>query len=124
MPKQTWVYHFCLICYIQVITLINTNLKGWTPLHSAAFWNAFRIVEYFIKYTNVDVNSASDGGQTPLHLAAQNSKNRETSLVLLMSPFINFSQQNDQEDTALDIAKRSSKFHDLYEIGEDYLNYF
>ena len=42
---------------------------GWTPLHSAARWDSLDCVELLLPL--VPVNTATQGGQTPLHLAAQ-----------------------------------------------------
>lgn len=95
---------------------------GWTPLHSAVYWNSYQVVEYLLKYLNADPNLKSNSGQTCLHLAAQQSNIRETLLLLLTSPFINFSIKNDQGESALEIATRSSKYNALYEITQDNLN--
>lgn len=95
---------------------------GWTPLHSAAYWNAFQIVDYFLKYANADVNARTSGGQTALHLAAQQSTGKETLLILLTHPLIDFEVTNEQGETALQIAQRSSKYNALFEIAEHNLN--
>jgi len=37
---------------------------GWTPFHSAAFWNAYEVVDYFIKYApDCDVNAQTNSGE-------------------------------------------------------------
>ena len=95
---------------------------GWTPLHSAAYWNCFKIVEYLIKHANADVNAKSNSGQTCLHLAAQQSEGRETVLILLTNPNIDFGIRKDQGESARDIAIRSSKYNALFEITHDNLN--
>ncbi len=95
---------------------------GWTPLHSAAYWNSYPVVDYFLKYADANVNAKSSGGQTPLHLVAQQSTGRETLLILLTHPLIDFDVKNDQGETALEIAQRSSKYNALFEIAEQNLN--
>lgn len=95
---------------------------GWTPLHSAAYWNSYQVVEYLIKHAKVDVNARSKSGQTPLHVAAQQSTGLETLLLLLTSPFVDYSVKNDQGETASDIAQRSCKHHALFEMTDDNLN--
>ena len=95
---------------------------GWTPLHSASYWNAFTVVDYLINSAHSNVNSSSNSGQTPLHVAAQQSNNRETLILLLMHPFVDYSIKNHQNETSKEIAQRSCKHNALFEIAEDYLN--
>jgi hypothetical protein len=59
---------------------------------------------------------------TALHLAAQQSTGKETLLILLTHSIKDFDIQNDQEETALQIAQRSSKYNTLFEIAEKNLN--
>ena len=100
---------------------VNTEM-GWTPLHSAAYWNSYPVVDFFLRYANANVNAKSSGGQTPLHLVAQQSTGRETLLILLTHPLIDFDATNEQGETALEIAQRSSKYNALFEIAEQNLN--
>ena len=95
---------------------------GWTPLHSAVYWNNFSSVEFLLKYANADVNIQTNSGQTCLHLAAQNSSTKETLLLLLSHPFIDFTLKNDQHEPAIEIARRSCKHYRLYETTENHLN--
>ncbi|CAF0903517.1 unnamed protein product [Brachionus calyciflorus] len=95
---------------------------GWTPLHSAVYWNSYKVVEYLLKYSNADCNLKSNSGQTCLHLAAQQSKTKESLLLILTNPFVNFRLKNDQKESAYDIAIRSSKFNALFEITLPHLN--
>jgi hypothetical protein len=95
---------------------------GWTPLHSAVYWNSFRVVEYLLKHGQADANLKSNSGQTCLHLAAQNSNTRESLLLLLFSPGVDFTIRNDQNERAYDIAIRCSKYNALFEITEPHLN--
>ena len=95
---------------------------GWTPLHSASYWNAYEVVEFFLKRGYGDPNAQSNGGQTPLHLVAQKSDCMETVLMLLTHHAVDFTVKNDQNETSLQIAKRSSQFNHLFEIAEESLN--
>jgi hypothetical protein len=95
---------------------------GWTPLHSAVYWNNFKSVEYLLSTgTNVNVQT-TDSGQTCLHLAGSNSTSRESLLLLLTHPNIDYHVKNSQGETASDIAKRLCKFHKLFEITEENFN--
>lgn len=96
---------------------------GWTPLHSAVYWNSYVCVEYLLNIAGANPNARSNSGQTCLHLAAQQSTGRESILLLLVSPKIDFEIQNEQGETAYDIAKRSCKHNALFEITESRLNF-
>lgn len=95
---------------------------GWTPLHSAVYWNSYAVVEYLLKHARANPNIKSNSGQTCLHLAAQQANSRESLLLLLFSPFVNFNLRNDQNESARDIALRCSKYNVLFEITEENLN--
>ena len=95
---------------------------GWTPLHSAVYWNNFSSVEYLLKWAGADVNARTNSGQTCLHLAGQNSAHWETLLLLFTHPLLRLTVRNDQGETAGEIARRSCKHHALYEIVDDHLN--
>lgn len=106
----------------QVDQLNARTDMGWTPLHSAVYWNNFKSVEYLLKHAKADVNVQTNSGQTCLHLTGQNSHGRETILLLVTHPRVKFNLKNNQNELAIDIARRSCKFNALYEIGEDHLN--
>lgn len=108
--------------HVKVNQLEAVTDMGWTPLHSACYWNSYKVVEYLIKYFNADCNLKSNGGQTCLHLVAQQSIPKESLLLLLTNPFTKFGIKNSQNETAYDIAIRSSKFNSLFEITQDHLN--
>jgi ankyrin repeat protein len=106
----------------QVKQLEAKTDMGWTPLHSACYWNAFTVVDFLVNQANADVNIRSNSGQTPLHLAAQQSTGRETILILLMHPDIDFLAENDQQETAQTLAQRMCKYHSLFEMADINLN--
>lgn len=68
------------------------------------------------------MNNSTNKGQTALHLCAAKSDCMETILILLTHPASDFSTKNDQNETALEIATRASKFNKLFEITEENLN--
>lgn len=45
------------------------TLEGWQPLHCAARWGNYEIAHALIA-AGADINATSNGGMTPLHLAA------------------------------------------------------
>lgn len=107
---------------LPVLNQLNARTEmGWSPLHSAAYWNCFRVVEYFLKLPGVDVNARTNSGQTALHLAAQQSTGRETILLLLTDLSIDFRIKNEQGETAKRIAERSCKYNKLFEMADENL---
>lgn len=96
---------------------------GWTPLHSAVYWNSFKCVEYLLKIAGANPNVRSNSGQTCLHLAAQQSTGRESLLLLLTNIRTEHGIKNDQGETAYDIARRSCKYNALFEMTEPSLNF-
>ena len=56
-----------------------------------------------------DVNAVSEGGQTPLHLAAFHGKARETLQLLFSRPELRSAGKNAQGDTPRDIAVRQGQ---------------
>lgn len=55
-----------LISFESQINDLNLMEKrtdmGWTPLHSASYWNAYQVVEFFLKRGHGDPNAQSNGG--------------------------------------------------------------
>lgn len=108
--------------YDRVNQLENRTEMGWTPLHSAVYWNSYQCVEYLLKNLGANPNAKSNSGQTCLHLASQQSTGRESLLLLLTNPRTEFYLTNDQGETAYDIARRSCKYNSLFEMTELSLN--
>lgn len=61
-------------------------------------------------------------GQTPLHIAASHGASYETVQLLLMNPYIKPEILNNTNETAYDIAKRSSKYYHIFEMADPLLN--
>ncbi|KAM5245676.1 ankyrin repeat domain-containing protein 49 [Ctenodactylus gundi] len=97
------------------------TVDGWTPLHSACRWNNTRVASFLLQH-DADVNAQTHGLLTPLHLAAGNKDSKDTLELLLMNRYIKPGLKNNLEETALDIARRSSIYHYLFEIVESCTN--
>ncbi|KAF5300704.1 hypothetical protein FQA39_LY11066 [Lamprigera yunnana] len=91
------------------------TLVQWQPLHSACQWNNHACVSYLLQY-GADVNALTEGGQTPLHIAASNSRSHQTVQLLLMHPYIQPNIKNKVNETAYDIAKRSFKYYNMFDM--------
>lgn len=99
----------------------NRTNDGWTSLHSAANWGHAGAAGMLLRH-GADINAQTDGLHTPLHLAAVNSTNSEILELLLMNDFINFNLRNKVGETARDIANRSNRFHQMFEICDFSIN--
>ncbi|XP_048651942.1 ankyrin repeat domain-containing protein 49 isoform X1 [Marmota marmota marmota] len=97
------------------------TVDGWTPLHSACKWNNTRVASFLLQH-DADVNAQTKGLLTPLHLAAGNRDSKETLELLLMNRYIKPDLKNNLEETAFDIARRTSIYHYLFEIVEGCTN--
>ncbi|XP_002708672.1 ankyrin repeat domain-containing protein 49 [Oryctolagus cuniculus] len=97
------------------------TVDGWTPLHSACKWNNASVASFLLQH-DADINAQTKGLLTPLHLAAGNRDSRDTLELLLMNRYIEPGLKNNLEETAFDIARRSSIYHYLFEIVEGCTN--
>ncbi|XP_040833061.1 ankyrin repeat domain-containing protein 49 [Ochotona curzoniae] len=97
------------------------TVDGWTPLHSACKWNNASVASFLLQH-DADINAQTKGLLTPLHLAAGNKDSRDTLELLLMNRYIEPGLKNNLEETAFDIAKRSSIYHYLFEVVEGCTN--
>ena len=104
----------CLSLYHQLppleIHLFIFLLTGKTDVASLLLQNG------------ADINAQTNGKQTPLHFAASAVGGTATLQLLLCNRWLNASIVNMQNETAYDIAKRSGKHHELFEIVEDCIN--
>ncbi|KAL7983252.1 hypothetical protein Chor_000128 [Crotalus horridus] len=97
------------------------TVDSWTPLHSACKWNNTKIASFLLQH-GANVNAQTNGLLTPLHLAAGNRESRETLELLLMNRYLKPNLRNNLEETAYDIARRTDKYHYLFEIVEHCTN--
>jgi len=93
----------------------KTNLL-WEPLHSACQWSNKECVLLLIQ-NGANINAVTEGGQTPLHIAASHGTAYETVQLLLIQPYIKPEILNNNNETAYDIAKRSSKYYHIFEMA-------
>lgn len=61
-------------------------------------------------------------GQTPLHIAASHGASYESVQLLLMDPYIKPELLNNSNETAYDIARRSSKYYHIFDMANPALN--
>ncbi|XP_038617679.1 ankyrin repeat domain-containing protein 49 [Tachyglossus aculeatus] len=94
---------------------------GWTPLHSACRWDHASVAAFLLQH-EADVNAQTRGLLTPLHLAAGNRDGKNTLELLLMNRYVRPGLKNNAGETALDVARRSSVYHYLFEIVEGCTN--
>ncbi|EHB01924.1 Ankyrin repeat domain-containing protein 49 [Heterocephalus glaber] len=97
------------------------TVDGWTPLHSVCKWSNTTVASFLLQH-DADINAQTKGLLTPLHLAAGNRDSKDTLEFLLMNPYIKLSLKNSLEETAFDIARRTSIYHYLFEIVEGCTN--
>ncbi|XP_058884443.1 ankyrin repeat domain-containing protein 49-like isoform X2 [Acipenser ruthenus] len=97
------------------------TVDGWTPLHSACKWNNAKVASYLLQQ-GADINAQTNGRLTPLHLASSNKDAKETLELLLMNRYIKPHLKSSSDETALDIARRTSAHYYLFEIVEPCTN--
>uniref|UniRef100_A0A2K5N9G5 Uncharacterized protein n=1 Tax=Cercocebus atys TaxID=9531 RepID=A0A2K5N9G5_CERAT len=90
------------------------TMDGWTPLHSA--------LASFLLQHDADINAQTKGLLAPLHLAAGNRDSKDILELLLVSCYIKPGLKNNLEETAFDIARRTSIYHYLFETVEGCTN--
>ncbi|XP_023026468.1 ankyrin repeat domain-containing protein 49 [Leptinotarsa decemlineata] len=121
--KYTPLHRACYSNHIDIVKYLiqkganvaaKTELK-WEPLHSCCQWNNKECAAVLLQ-NGADVNAESEGKQTPLHIAASHGTSYDTVQLLLMHPFIDPSIKNNNGETAADIAKRSSRYYNIFEM--------
>lgn len=99
-----------MIC-LKYPNVVNTTGKaGYPPLHYAIFKQNITLAEYLVEI-NADCNMLNCKGSNSLHAAA--ILGDESLLQLLMPKVDDLEVQNNNRETALDIASRSPSIDDL-----------
>lgn len=128
--KYTPLHRACYENQTEVVKLLLENgadvgavtEMGWQPLHSCCPWNNKESAVLLIQ-NGADVNAKSEGGQTPLHIAAGHAASLPLVQLLLMHPYIKADLVNNNGETAWDIAKRSSKYYNVFDAVDPLLDY-
>lgn len=72
--------------------------------------------------SGADVNARTNGGLTPLHMAASEPENGQMLELLLTDPSIDTSIRSAAGETAQDICQRCSPHYRLFDLVEDCAN--
>ncbi|KAJ8924720.1 hypothetical protein NQ315_000872 [Exocentrus adspersus] len=127
--KYTPLHRACYNNNIEVVKFLvqkgaNISAKTemlWQPLHSCCQWNHKECAAVLIQ-NGADVNATTEGNQTPLHIAASHAASYETVQLLLLHPYIDPSIKNNRGETAADIARRSSRYYNIFDIADPLLD--
>ena len=127
MNKEFEFYLTYILIFLKYLISKEANVnarteEGWTPLHSACFWGQVEVAHLLMHCKNCDINATTNGNQTALHLAAQNSSNLKLFQILLLNPLIDPSIKNNTQETAKDIAFRNFKYYKLFDIADSDIN--
>ena len=91
---------------------------GWQPIHCACRWNKVEVASILLQNGAV-VNSQTNGGQTPLHLASCNDIAIATLECLLLHPDLDPALVNSKGETALDLASTLTRNAYLFELVDE-----
>ncbi|XP_050316125.1 ankyrin repeat domain-containing protein 49-like [Anthonomus grandis grandis] len=127
--NYTPLHRACYANNLEVVKYLvsnGANLSAktemqWEPLHSCCQWGNFKCAAVLIQH-GANVNAVSEGGQTPLHIAATHGKNYDVIQMLLLHPYINPFIKNNSGETAADIARRSSKYYNVFDMADPLLS--
>ncbi|XP_065291419.1 ankyrin repeat domain-containing protein 49-like [Dermacentor albipictus] len=104
-------------------TLEWPTVDCWRPLHSACKWGALNCARLLVDW-GADVNAPSEGGLTPLHLAASQARSRALLELLLWSPFANVDARSRAGDRPADLAHRHGPWASLFALHAPAVNHF
>lgn len=120
--------------HVDVISaLLNAGSKvnprtvdGWTPLHSACRWSHVAVASFLLQH-GAELNAQTNGGLTPLHLAASHTSpskadSAHTLELLLSQRHLKPGLRSCSGETASEVARRSGRYHFLFEMVEDCVN--
>jgi ankyrin repeat domain-containing protein 49 len=88
----------------------------WTPLHSALKWNNTKCAALLLQ-NGSDINALSEGNQTPLHVACSVTDCQKSLITLFMEPNLKLNLENNSEEKASDLAKRSGLCYPLFKMA-------
>ncbi|XP_028129824.1 ankyrin repeat domain-containing protein 49 isoform X2 [Diabrotica virgifera virgifera] len=126
--KYTALHRACYSNHIDIVKYLlqkGANIAAqtemlWQPLHSCCQWNHKDCAAILIQH-GADINARTEGGQTPLHIAAAHGASYDTVQMLLMHPYIDTTIKNSSGETAKDIATRSSRYYNVFEMADPLL---
>ena len=114
LASRLGLLEFCkLLVENTNISLNETDVFGFTPLHDAVHNGRINVAKYLIQKGS-DVNFQTHLGNTPMHLAVQKN-NLEMCNFLSNNETINLDIKNLLGHTSLDIARKSN-FLDIYSL--------
>lgn len=96
---------------------------GWQPLHCACRWNKVDVAYLLLQNGGVSCNACTNGGQTPLHLAACNDKAKMTLELLLLQDDIDVTLRNSKGETARGLAISYGRHGYLFEMKDDGIDF-
>jgi ankyrin repeat protein len=77
----------------------RTDDTGWNVLHYAAM-DGYRVVEWLLDHTTIDINSTTNSGSTPIHIALSND--HLNASLLLVEKGANLFIKDNRGDPAID----------------------
>ncbi|CAH1169642.1 unnamed protein product [Phaedon cochleariae] len=127
--KYTPLHRACYSNHLDIVKYLiqkGANIAAktemqWQPLHSCCQWNHVDCAAVLIQ-NGADVNAKSEGSQTPLHIAASHGASYDTVQLLLMHPYVDPSIRNNNGETAIDLARRGSRYYNIFEMVDPLLN--
>lgn len=76
--------------------------SNWAPIHYAAMHSSIQIISRLINDSRIVLNTLTDFGETPLHIAAKS--NKLENCMLLISGGVPIDKQDNDQSTALHYA--------------------